>query len=582
MLPPNVSHSSPFSGVRALVADQNAQIRTHLRDQLLLVGISSVATAHSARDLLRQLQSSETFDIVLCDHHLDPVRDGHKLLEEIRFLKILPLSSMFIVVTGENHKPQVVSTLEFAPDDYLLKPFTPDQLTRRLLTLRTKKIALQTLYQHLANEAWDELIEEADWLIAQRSYALDAARLKAEALVVLKRPEEALVVYRSLQQENIIPWARLGVAHALMQQEKYGEARDDLLDLVEQLPHFMTAYDVLAEACEKLGDIEGAMAAIERAATVARQSVPRLERMRKLAITGGNKALEIEALRLLIERTGNTALSKTQHYLSLMRHLTEEQKHQDAEQVLGELKTDHGKSEKGKLAIVTGQAGMALARQETSRFECFIGSAKIMLAAHDGLSMEEETLLQLMHIGQQTGDTELLQQVAARAEGVLTLDTLAALNSILLPPAKQPSAEEPPRPPAVVEASPVVPVEAPPPPPIEEVAQPPLAEPASAPDVMPEATPEAAPVLAQDAAAEAAAPAAAVSPEELLAQWAELLEALRNPASPEAMAATEQECREALHALFDAAPSDRRVVRAHVQFDNWATQHGKEKNQPRQ
>lgn len=577
MPPPTVSHSSPFTGVRALVADQNAQIRTHLRDQLLLVGISSVATAHSARDLLRQLQSSDTFDIVLCDHHLDPVRDGHKLLEEIRFLKILPLSSMFIVVTGENHKPQVVSTLEFAPDDYLLKPFTPDQLTRRLLTLRTKKIALQTLYQHLANEAWDELIEEADWLISQRSYALDAARLKAEALVVLKRPEDALVVYRSLQQENIIPWARLGVAHALMQQEKYGEARDDLLDLVEQLPHFMTAYDVLAEACEKLGDIEGAMAAIERAATVARQSVPRLERMRKLAITGGNKALEIEALRLLIERTGNTALSKTQHYLSLMRHLTEEQKHQDAEQVLVELKTDHGKSEKGKLAIVTGQAGMALARQETSRFECFIGSAKIMLAAHDGLSMEEETLLQLMHIGQQTGDTELLQQVAARAEGVLTLDTLATLNSILLPPADQPSAEEPARP-AAVEASPVEPVEAPPAAPVEEAAAPPLAEPASE----PEAVPEAAPVLAQEAPAEAAAPASAVSPEELLAQWAELLEALRNPASPEAMEATEQECREALHALFDAAPSDRRVVRAHVQFDNWATQHGKEKNQPRQ
>ena len=47
-------------------------------------------------------------------------------------LRLLPLTTIWIMITGEQKYEQVFSAAELAPDDYLIKPITPALLMERI------------------------------------------------------------------------------------------------------------------------------------------------------------------------------------------------------------------------------------------------------------------------------------------------------------------------------------------------------------------------------------------------------------------------------------------------------------------
>ena len=91
-----------LAGLRILVADQHATLRSWMREQLSVIGATSISMASNASELIRIARTSD-IDVIICDHHLDAKRDGHQLLEELRFQHILPLRSVFIIVTAERN-----------------------------------------------------------------------------------------------------------------------------------------------------------------------------------------------------------------------------------------------------------------------------------------------------------------------------------------------------------------------------------------------------------------------------------------------------------------------------------------------
>ncbi|MCP2848962.1 hypothetical protein NK942_24710, partial [Salmonella enterica subsp. enterica serovar Typhimurium] len=76
--------------------------------------------------------------------------------------------------TGERVRKRVVAAAEFAPDDYLLKPFTSGQLGERLVKAVEKKHALKSIYEQMAARNLEALIEECDKVLAsQPRYSMD-------------------------------------------------------------------------------------------------------------------------------------------------------------------------------------------------------------------------------------------------------------------------------------------------------------------------------------------------------------------------------------------------------------------------
>ena len=117
--------------ISALIVEANPSMRTQLRNMLNMCGINKVQFAVTAGVAVRKLRDGR-YDLILCEYHIGDGQDGQHLLEDLRHNAIIPLSTLFVMVTGERQYERVVSAAELAPNDYILKPFAADTLHDRV------------------------------------------------------------------------------------------------------------------------------------------------------------------------------------------------------------------------------------------------------------------------------------------------------------------------------------------------------------------------------------------------------------------------------------------------------------------
>ena len=108
-----------------LVIEDDASIRGSLVRSLTDRG-HAVASAATGMQGLQDALGSRP-EIVLLDLGL-PDLDGHSLLTMLRAVRHTPV----IVVTARDDDPSVVKALDNGADDYVVKPFTLDQLEARI------------------------------------------------------------------------------------------------------------------------------------------------------------------------------------------------------------------------------------------------------------------------------------------------------------------------------------------------------------------------------------------------------------------------------------------------------------------
>ncbi len=309
--------------MRVVIADANQVVRTWVRTQLSQAGVKHVGMAGTSADLLRQC-SATTPDVVLCDYNFGEKQDGLRVLEELRLNDILPLSSVFMIVTGERVRKRVVSAAEFAPDDYLLKPFTSGQLGERLVKAVEKKHALKSIYEQMAARDLEGVVIECDRVLASAPrYSMDALRIRAEALIALGRLDEAAEIYKAVMARNTVPWARIGYAMVLRERGETSEAARHAAEINQEFPDFMGVYDFLGELHEKAGELEQARTYYERADSIAPDNLRRLRNIGEICLESGDAEEAAKVMRRVVERTEGTSLASAEDHLTLIKSLIE-------------------------------------------------------------------------------------------------------------------------------------------------------------------------------------------------------------------------------------------------------------------
>ena len=271
-----------------LVIEANQSMRGQLRGMLENQGLSGIQFSPSAGMAVRRLRE-QRFDVILCEYNLGDGQDGQHLLEDLRSNEIIPLDTIFIMVTGERNYERVVSAAELIPDDYILKPLTPGALHQRLQRALERRDALLPIYRLIQGGDPIGAIE----LCAAREqdlprYRTDLMRLRAELLASHGHAEEAEAVYRAILQERPIPWARLGLAKTLFGRKRFAEAEEILLALVEANRHFLDAYDWLARTREEIGKLEQAREVLANAVALSPHRIGRLRRFGEMSLTVGD------------------------------------------------------------------------------------------------------------------------------------------------------------------------------------------------------------------------------------------------------------------------------------------------------
>ncbi len=300
-----VTQEDDFSNCSALVVDGNPTSRSILVSQLREFGVGSVVQCARAADARRQLEF-RAFDFVLCElHFADEASSGQDLLDDLRRNQLLPYSTIFIMVTGEATYARVAEAAESALDGYLLKPHRAIDLGERLLQARVRKVSLQDIFTAIENEDF----EEAARLCMERfeskgKFWLYAARVGAELLLRVGRPNDAQKVYRAVIAAKTLPWARLGVARAQLDAGQVSQATSTLENLISEEPNFVDAYDVMGRAQFELGRLDKALETYKMAATLTPASITRLQNLAMMTYYAGD---HVDAERLL-DRTARLGL----------------------------------------------------------------------------------------------------------------------------------------------------------------------------------------------------------------------------------------------------------------------------------
>jgi len=121
---------------RVLVVDDEPGILKFLKVKLKSSGFE-VLTASNGLDALELLQSEEP-DMLVLDVVM-PGIDGFETLKQVRSFSSIPV----IILSAQEASIDKVRGLELGADDYLSKPFSPDELLARIEALRRRLANVQ-------------------------------------------------------------------------------------------------------------------------------------------------------------------------------------------------------------------------------------------------------------------------------------------------------------------------------------------------------------------------------------------------------------------------------------------------------
>lgn len=406
---------------RVLIVDRHPHARNSLRMMLSTLGITSVHGAGTSAEVLRQVDNSR-FDIILSDYMLDDGRDSQQLLEELRQQRLLSLTAVFMVITGERSYRNVISLAELAPDDYLIKPFTADQLQSRLLKAIYKKHFFARVLGHLDNNAYTDALAACEGLLARDDgFSSETTRFKGEILNALGRYDEAQAVYQQVLAQRPAPWARMGLAVALRGLEKLAEAEALGVEILRDYPEFLAVYDFVAGVREEMGKLAEAQEVLQQAATISPNNSARQRVVGDVAVRNNDLETAERAYNKVLERHRGSSVKNIDDYTNLSRIMLDRGFAAGARGIAQQLRRDLRGNKQGEFAALVTESLCAEKEGEPAKAKAALASA---LTLHATLLAEagEQGVSQKLTVdlaeaclasGDETRAQDILRKVAA-------------------------------------------------------------------------------------------------------------------------------------------------------------------------
>ncbi len=115
-----------------LIIDDQVQIRKAIRRVLQKMDFKEILETSNAGDAIKAINSVHP-DLLICDLALGET-NGFAVLDSVRH-RNLGADIPILVVTGEASRNDIVKAVDLGANDYLLKPFKPDELEKKVVKL---------------------------------------------------------------------------------------------------------------------------------------------------------------------------------------------------------------------------------------------------------------------------------------------------------------------------------------------------------------------------------------------------------------------------------------------------------------
>lgn len=304
---------------RVLLVDDCAPVRASIKGMLQQIGFKLISQAKDAVEALALCQE-HSFDFILCDFNLGDSQDGYQLFETLKERQLLHSMCCFIIVSAESQRQIVHGVIELQPDDYILKPFSFPLLKERMVKALKQKMALRKVFQSTADNEFKEALKHCDTVIRDNTdYQLFAERLKGELLLRQKDYAKAEAFYSALAQRQSLPWAELGVAIALLHQQRTAEALLQFHTLAEKNETMIEALDYIAQELFKAGDIQGAFEILQKLTQLSPKNIPRQKTLANIAMLCHDFATAAKIFHRIVSIARHSIHDSAHNYLNHAR-----------------------------------------------------------------------------------------------------------------------------------------------------------------------------------------------------------------------------------------------------------------------
>ncbi len=310
--------------LNALIIDPSSGMRSSIHNMLTSCGINKVDHAVSSGTAIRQVRNKK-YDLILCEYDLSEGQDGQQLLEDLRNNKLIPLWTMYFILTAERSSQKVMSVAELAPTDYLLKPFTHDGMLERVGRAVEWRQHFMAVFKMIESGDLDLAIKACAAVDVENArLAADFMRLQAECAMTLGRAAEAELLYRKILASRPVGWATLGLARTVFAQERFEEVETTLMALIEESDKFLDAYDLLAKARHAMGKFDEAKAILASAVKISPHAVRRLRTLGKLALETGDASTAESLLTQVVGKSRYSEFRDAEDHVHLVTALVQQ------------------------------------------------------------------------------------------------------------------------------------------------------------------------------------------------------------------------------------------------------------------
>ena len=312
-----------YSDKKCLIIDDFPEIRGSLSRTMKTFGCNSVDTAATGEEAIKQC-SNKSFDIVICDYNLGAGKDGQQVLEEVRYLRVLLMTSLFVMVTGESSREMVLGALECQPDDYITKPYTQASLKLRLNKAIIRHQSLLPIKRFISSGDYRAALDLCNEFIDEGGrYATDCLKLKGHLHFLLKQLKKAKGVYESVLSKKPLIWAKLGMGKTLMELGNYEGAMQMCREIIDEDERYIEAHDLLAEIYEQKKESNAAQKALEKATRISPKSVLRHRRLAQIAEQNRDDDTALKSYQHAIKWGNNSCHESPQDYFNYARKVSD-------------------------------------------------------------------------------------------------------------------------------------------------------------------------------------------------------------------------------------------------------------------
>lgn len=331
----------PLEGYNVLVVDSAIATRRIYQDQLNQLGVATVVFVNSVAEVYEQL-SARDFALMICEYQLDDERNGQQLLEELRVSNRLSWNTAFMMVSGERSYSKVVSVAEFAPDAYLIKPFSGAAFSDRVLRVLKRKHLLADVYRARSAEGVEELEALRDLCRTLQQiypqYQDELQRIQVDALLKLGQVDRLQELLFGDVVNLDKPWVSFYLAKMYVELGVFEAAKTLLKKVLASTPEYLAASDLLAEVLWAEDNPESALEILERLGPKALGSSTRLRQLGNLSICLGDAARSRRYFSWVVERSLNTALFHMHDVFILSKAYVEEGRDQEVAKLTSRLR----------------------------------------------------------------------------------------------------------------------------------------------------------------------------------------------------------------------------------------------------